>query len=714
MSANSGPAIPRHTEAGYQLLLRLSAALARGADTDFVVRTALDALVGEVGATSAALFFVDEDASVSRLVYAVNYPEDVQAMLREVSLSVPALSNIAISTGEVQVVGSREGAPVGMQVTRSLGERMGVHAAAAVPLLAGGRCLGVVVYGLGQPHEFSPDEIALLREVGDRIAVAVERSRLQEALARRAEEAELLHSIALAASGEDDLGRILLAALDRLRNLIAFTGGSIALVEGDELVLRAAAGPFADVALGQRLPRGRGRSWRIIETAEPFYSPDLAAEGLRSLSSNGDQVVRSYLAVPLIWRGNPFGVLQVDSLEANAFRRADIALLQRVATLLSGPIELARRYAAEVQLRHDLDETKGRLEAILAHAPMGILFFDRDDCLAYANPVVYETVQLLPSDELLLGRSWDELAHLLAQRRWAGDPDDLLTLINDTRQLRDGIFVVDLPLRSPDQMLLRIAAPVFEGGELSGHVILLIDVTNERHALTEAERAIALRDRFISIASHELRTPLTSIKGVAQLLLRLSDANLLTEDALARQLATIDGQADRLRRLIEELLDVSRIQAGRLELRREAADLAALVRNTVETLPEESRERVHVTAEPSVPGHWDTLRIEQVIMNLLDNALKYSPADSHVQVRVATSGATAVLAVSDRGIGIPQEEQQGLLQPFARASNAALRNDSGLGLGLYITRQIIERHGGTLDIASTEGQGSTFTVRLPA
>jgi signal transduction histidine kinase len=713
MSSGEALGATRYSEAGYQLLLRLSAALARGADTEVVVRTALDALVAEFGATSAALFFVDEEAGVSRLTYSVNYPAEVHDLLREVSLTAPALSNLALSTGEVQVIRSPEALPPGMEVTRGLGERMGIQSAAAVPLLAGGRRLGVIVYGLAQPYAFTDDDIALLREVGDRVAIALERSRLEEALARRAEEAELLHAIALAASGEDDLERILLAALDRLRNLMAFTGGSIALVEGDELVLRAAAGPFSAVALGQRLPRSRGRSWRIVETGEPFYSPDLAADGLRSLSSDGDRIVRSYLAVPLVWRGAPFGVLQVDSTEPHAFHPSDINLLQRVATLLSGPIELARRYAAEVQLRHDLAETKGRLEAILAHAPMGILFFDRDDCLAYANPVVYETVQLLPSDELLLGRSWDELGRLLAERRWAGDPDDLVTLINDTRQLRDGLFVVDLPLRAPDQLLLRIAAPVFEGGELSGHVILLIDVTNERRALADAERAIALRDRFISIASHELRTPLTSIKGVAQLLLRLSDAGLLTEEVLARQLATIDGQADRLRRLIEELLDVSRIQAGRLELRREAADLAALVRNAVETLPEESRERVRVTAEPSVPGHWDTLRIEQVVMNLLDNALKYSPADTPVVVRVTQAGHEALLSVSDRGIGIPAADQRDLLQPFARASNAATRNEGGLGLGLYITRQIVERHGGTLDVASIEGQGSTFTVRLP-
>lgn len=701
------------TAAGDQLLLRLMTSLAHEASTDVVVRTALDALVSEFGAAIAALFFVDAEAGVSRLVYNVNYPDDVLEQLREIPLDVPALSNTAIRTGEVQVESSLLAPNHGAAYTRSLGERMGISAAAAVPLLAGGRCIGVIVYGLAETHQFTEAEVSLLHGVGDHIAVALERSRLQEALARRVEEAELLHSIALAASGEDDLQRILAAALDRLVHLIPFTGGSIALVEGDDLVLSAAEGPFAAIAIGQRLPRGRGRSWKIVETGETFFSNDLLAEGLRSMSSDGDQTVRSYLAVPLIWRGAGFGVLEVDSTEPHAFRPADVALMQHVATILSGPIELARRYAAEVRLRRELDEAKGRLEAILESAPMGIFFFDRDDCLAYANPVIYETLRLLPSDELLLGRSWSELAELLAERRWAGEPRDLLAVIDKTRALRSGLLVHDLPLHSPDQMLLRIAAPVFESGTFSGHVVLLIDVTGERQALAQAERAIALRDRFISIASHELRTPLTSIKGVAQLLLRLSNAGLLDNDGLTRQLATIDTQANRLRRLIEELLDVSRIQSGRLELKPEQADLTALIQRAKDVLPEADQHRVHVHTQQPVVGFWDTLRLEQVVMNLMDNALKYSPDDSTVDVHIVQTGDTIHLSVRDAGIGIPIADQHDLFEPFARASNAPTRNRHGLGLGLYITRQIVTLHGGSITVDSNEGQGSTFTVRLP-
>jgi signal transduction histidine kinase len=708
------PVIASPTDAaGERLLERLSAALAREPRPDIVIRSAIDALVSEVGASVAACFMVDDDARVSRPVYTVNYPDDVLELLHEVPLDRPAISNVALRTGEVYVINSREDASPEVGYSRQLGERMGIHAAAAVPLLIGGRRLGVLVYGLAEPHLFSAAEIALLREVGGRIATAIERARLEEQLARRVEEAELLHAIASAAAGEDDLGRILAAALERLAGLVPFTGGSIALVEDDALVIKAARGPFADIALDRRAPRGRGRTWRVVESGEPFLSDDLAAEGLRTLTREDGKTIRSYLAVPLAWRGRIFGILQVDSTAPGAFRAADVTLMQRVATLLSGPIELALRYADEVQLRHELDEAKGRLEAILEHAPMGVFFFSADSRLAFWNRAALDVLRLMPEAELRIGRDWDDLAGAMLRGRWAGEPGQPAAIVAATQALRSGILVHDFPLRDPEQMLLRIAAPVFESGHFSGHVILLIDVTAERQALGNAELAIAARDRFISIASHELRTPLTSIKGTAQLVLRAHDAGRLHPERLARQLAVIDQQAERLRQLVDDLLDVSRIQSGRIDLRPEPVDLAERIRALVRALPVARRGRVQLDLPAGATGRWDPLRLDQVVMNLLDNALKYSAPETTVDVTLRRDANDAVLTVVDRGIGIPRESQRTLFEPFARAANAVQRDDSGLGLGLFITRQIVERHGGTIAVASVEGEGTTFTVRLP-
>ncbi len=176
----------------------------------------------------------------------------------------------------------------------------------------------------------------------------------------RVAEAELLNAITTAAAGEDDPGRMLAVTLRLLRGRVPFTGGSIALVEDGGLVIRAAEGRFAATALGQRLPQGQGRLWRVIEEREPFLSRDLIAEGFQPTTP-----VRSYLAVPLVWRGRAFGVLEVDSTRPDAFTADDAALLQKVAVALSGPIQLARRYTAEAQALHEAQEAQRRLRLIV-------------------------------------------------------------------------------------------------------------------------------------------------------------------------------------------------------------------------------------------------------------------------------------------------------------------------------------------------------------
>jgi signal transduction histidine kinase len=172
---------------------------------------------------------------------------------------------------------------------------------------------------------------------------------------------------------------------------------------------------------------------------------------------------------------------------------------------------------------------------------------------------------------------------------------------------------------------------------------------------------------------------------------------------------------DRLTNLINDLLDVSRIQAGRLQLHREPVSLTAVVDNLVHehnlghrthpaTIDADAEELV-VTA--------DRARLAQVVTNLLDNAAKYSPPDSPIRVRLARQGAEAILSVSDRGIGIPNDQQPMLFERFFRAENAPITGYGGLGLGLYITRDIVERHGGRIWVESEVGRGSTFHVALP-
>ena len=165
---------------------------------------------------------------------------------------------------------------------------------------------------------------------------------------RSAATAALVLEIATAAAGERELDQILATTLDRLRAVVRLTGGSIALVEGDDLVVRAAIGPFADEALGQRLPRGRGRSWQVVSSRTSFVTGDLQAAGMVvRTSARAARAIRSWLGVPIVRRGEGIGLLEIDSTRRNAFGERDHSLLDTVARALAGPIDLAGRYAAE-------------------------------------------------------------------------------------------------------------------------------------------------------------------------------------------------------------------------------------------------------------------------------------------------------------------------------------------------------------------------------
>jgi signal transduction histidine kinase len=248
--------------------------------------------------------------------------------------------------------------------------------------------------------------------------------------------------------------------------------------------------------------------------------------------------------------------------------------------------------------------------------------------------------------------------------------------------------------------------------ELARRVAVAID--NAR-LFAAAQAAIGLREEFLGIAAHELKTPLTTVKGYVQMAVRLVGRPALDRKRLVEVQAALEHQVSRMEGLVIDLLDIARIQRGELELRLGPVDLVELARQVVdrfEHAPERTpRHRLVLEAAGAVRGHWDADRLDQVLTNLVSNALKYSPDGGEVRVRAERCDGQAVVTVRDEGLGIAVDEQAGLFQPFARGS--AARGIRGTGLGLYIAAQIIARHGGTITVASEPGAGATFTVRLP-
>ncbi|GHO63881.1 hypothetical protein KSC_027730 [Ktedonobacter sp. SOSP1-52] len=220
------------------------------------------------------------------------------------------------------------------------------------------------------------------------------------------------------------------------------------------------------------------------------------------------------------------------------------------------------------------------------------------------------------------------------------------------------------------------------------------------------------KDDFISMAGHELRNPLAVVKMQTQLVRKRLERQSQHEAATA--LSRVEGPVKQLERLIGELLDVSKIQAGKLEYRQETVDLDALLHEVADTM-----QQIHTTHTMVVRGAaprslvGDKDRLGQVFTNLISNAIKYSPGAETVEMDLSTSEETVTVRVRDHGLGIPREQRDKIFERFYRASGPRQKAIPGLGMGLYIVQEIVKRHGGTITVDSEVGKGSTFTVTLP-
>jgi len=234
----------------------------------------------------------------------------------------------------------------------------------------------------------------------------------------------------------------------------------------------------------------------------------------------------------------------------------------------------------------------------------------------------------------------------------------------------------------------------------------------------EARVAVSIRDEFLSVAAHELKTPLTSLRGYAQLLGREFDKGHVANPDRARRAAmTIQIQSDKLARLVAQLLDISRIQSGKLAIERKEADLSQLVRDIVDGARSQLKEHTLVAHLPvELTLLIDPLRIEQVVTNLIDNAIKYSPEGGQIDVALTTrpDAESVQLMVRDHGVGVPLEHRAYIFDRFYQAhAGGPLTSMAGMGLGLYISRQIVELHGGTIEAEFPADGGARFVVTLP-
>ncbi|HEX8823536.1 MAG TPA: ATP-binding protein [Archangium sp.] len=424
------------------------------------------------------------------------------------------------------------------------------------------------------------------------------------------------------------------------------------------------------------------------------------------LSKNGAELPIEHTDAPITdSEGRPLGTVIVFRDISSRFREDH---------------ERAQLLAREHDAHLEAESQRERLETLFMQAPVAI-------CLSRGPEHVVELVnplgQTLVGEHLAIGRSVRETTSGL-------DPN-LLQLLDEVYRKGQPVVGHEVPVRADfsgsgqqEVKYFDLTVQPWRGvdGETLGTMALCAEVTEEVLARREVEalaqdlqKALQIRDDFLSVASHELKTPLTSLQLQLQLLWRSlpeTDAEGNPHPARKRIEAT-RRPAERLHQLVNNLLDVSRIRAGRLALERETVDFAALLQDVVTRAEADAAGagcRLVLQAESPVVGRWDRLRLEQVVTNLLSNALKYGAAHP-VELSVVQEGSCARLTVRDHGIGVAPENQARIFQRFERAVSE--RHYGGFGLGLWIVKQIVESLGGDIRVESLLGQGSTFTVTLP-
>ncbi len=263
---------------------------------------------------------------------------------------------------------------------------------------------------------------------------------------------------------------------------------------------------------------------------------------------------------------------------------------------------------------------------------------------------------------------------------------------------------------SPPYAYVKITRDLTERREAEEQQRALI---GEQRARAAAEESLAARDRFLAIASHELRTPVATLQLATETLLRAHGRGRLDPDRLDTGFRRILSATERLGALISELLDVSRLASGGPALQRAPTEIVALTREVAERFDDRDGDaRIRLVASEEAWIDADGPRLDQVVTNLLDNALKYSPADAPVEVEVSDTGSAVQIRIADRGIGLDLATRERLFEAFGRGSNA--EHYQGLGLGLFISHRIVTEHGGRIEAASRRDvEGAIFTVTLP-
>lgn len=738
-------------------------------ELDRVLRTVSQEMVGLLDATGCIIFDWGRDRNV--VLPIAEYPRvwGAGAHLPDV-YPLEKYAPINRVLRERTIVQVHRTAPGEDTATVAWMDAAGVGSMLMLPLTTGDQVVGLVELVYEAHHSFGNAEVNLAQTLANQVAIAVENARLfeevrsyrdeleqrvkdrTEALEKEHDRVETLFRITSELGVSLDLDRVLDRALALILETVHAERSSVFMLDQqtDRIMQRASLWMESveqDHRVQKKLPlggvetqlrRGEGLAGWVMQNKQPTIVDDIYQD-LRWFDLEGrERRHRSVLAVPLVVSDEALGALLLFHSQIGFFTHDHLRLVEAIAAQVASAINNAELYRYVFESAERLGKMikaqqveTAKTEGILEGVADGVMVSDETGLVIRFNAAA-ERILNTPRSQVL-GRSTDELLGLYgasgaawakAIERWKVSPPHSGegVLFSERLEFEDRIVSVRL-------------SPVVMQDEFLGTVSLFRDITQE----VEVDRA---KSEFVSIVSHELRTPMTSIKGYADLL-TMGAAGSLTEDQM-RFLFIIKSNADRLTMLVNDLLDIGRIDTHRVELKIKSVELGQVVQVVVDSLRRKAmtkRQALQVEVPADLPPvAADRDRLIQVLTNLISNAQQYTPTGGHITVKAKSqfrsdgtwsegfpqrtslrkaeeTGFRRQLIrveVSDDGIGIAPADRSKVFERFFRSDHPVVQETTGTGLGLSITKSLIEMHGGTLWVESEPGEGSTFVFTLPA
>jgi PAS domain S-box-containing protein len=716
----------RRAEARLRVLARASQAFARSHDLDQVLQTTARSLAELVGDGCVVRLL---DGSSLRAVAVHHTVPGRLAIYRELLATPVAVDEgyggRVITTGEPvfmpRVDAEQHRSTFHSEARRTDVDRLGIHSTILVPLVEGGVRVGVITLLRDvTARSYTEDDLSLLQDLTERASMAIANARAlraervaREAAERIVRQTQRLQTISahLAAHRRSTPHDVAQTFLDGSAAVLGDSTGAIWLVDASGARLEMLAQVrYADPSRFSAFPLAADIPLATAaRTGLPVYLESFAEYMERFPSSAqrvGDAAPPDFATacLPMISEGRAIGGIAFTYPHAHSWQPDERTFLEVLAAQCAQAIDRARLLEQERAASAALAESNRTLNAVVHASPAAIIICELDGIVRLWNPAAARIFGWSAGE--VLGQPFPAVDDRQEQAMRAnldriGRGEELAGV--ETRLTRRDGGYIDIAMW---------AAPVVRpGGEVQA-LAVFVDITDRKHAEALARVADRRKDEFLAMLGHELRNPLAPIMTALDLM------KIRGETAAERERAMIERQTRHLVRLVDDLLDISRITRGKIELRRSRTDLAGVIASAVEMASPLLEQRSHHVSVAAPRGlvfvDADEFRLAQVFQNLLTNAAKYTPSGGSITVRLTIRDGQAIVEIEDNGEGIAADILPTIFEPFVQGTRKLERSTGGLGIGLTLVRSLVALHGGHVEAHSAgPGKGSQFAVRLP-